>query len=165
MGAHLSYHLRTGVLGGVARGRTIYCPTFQDASRIAAWEHEYDFRPGKYAQTDYGFAPPHAHKQRGEFSFRGAGQLGGKLKIADDVNVEICGRPGTVQPSSLANGDHGLHHVHVGSAIRIKENGRAFYIHGWPPCNLRRCIIVVHRWDVLLDALTREDRVSFWIEC
>ena len=38
----------------------------------------------------------------------------------------------------------------------VDDGGAGFFIHGWPPCNGRRCIALRHGWENLLRALARE---------
>src|SRR5262249_10548902 len=35
-----------------------YCPGSLVPNNVTSWEHAYEFRPGKYAQTDYNFETP-----------------------------------------------------------------------------------------------------------
>jgi hypothetical protein len=38
---------------------------------------------------------------------------------------------------------HILNHAHFGPAVFVAEKGGGFYIHGWPPCNLKKCVVVM----------------------
>jgi hypothetical protein len=48
------------------------------------------------------------------------------------------------------------HYVTRKSVVLVDDGGGGFLIHGWPPCNGRRCIVVTHGWEGLLTALAKE---------
>jgi hypothetical protein len=50
--------------------------------------------------------------------------------------------------------------VHRSPSIAIAGPSGAFYIHGWPPCNLAGCLVVTRGWDALSRALARETEQS-----
>jgi hypothetical protein len=48
--------------------------------------------------------------------------------------------------------------------VAVVDDGRAgLFIHGWPPCTGRRCIVVSQGWEKLLLALAAERRGSIQI--
>jgi hypothetical protein len=136
MGAILTYHLRSGTISAAIGGQLLHLPTQRDPSRVAAWEHQYEFRPGKYTPWDHTFVSPRTHDGVG----RAARQL----------------------PCNIAR--HRPSHAHFGPVIFIGDRRLGFYIHGWPPCNLQRCVVITHGMEVLLNALAGEDQLSFCVE-
>jgi hypothetical protein len=38
----------------------------------------------------------------------------------------------------------------------VDDGGAGLFIHGWPPCNGPRCIVVSHGWKRLVSALAQE---------
>jgi hypothetical protein len=54
-------------------------------------------------------------------------------------------------------------HNHPGSAVYVGDRKAGLYIHGWPPCNLKPCIVVLHQWDDLRRAIASEAELSFAI--
>jgi hypothetical protein len=141
MGAILTYHLRTGIISAVAGGELFHLPAQQDPSRVAVWEHQYEFRPGQYTLWDHTFVPPHAHNR---------------------VETPTVGRAARQLSCKIAG--HRASHAHFGPAIFIGDARVGFFIHGWPPCNLRRCVVIMHGLEVLFNALAGEDRLSFCVE-
>jgi hypothetical protein len=51
-----------------------------------------------------------------------------------------------------------LHHLTKQRVVAANDGVGGFLIHGWPPCNGRRCLIVVHGWDAFVSALGRGGR-------
>jgi hypothetical protein len=141
MGAILTYHLRSGIISAVAGGQLVHLPTRRDPSRVAVWEHQYDFRPGRYALGDHTFVPPRAH--------------GG---------VDTSPMGGATGQRSCNIARHRPSHAHFGPAIFIGDRRVGFYIHGWPPCNLKQCLVITHGLEVLLNVLAGEDQLSFCVE-
>jgi hypothetical protein len=141
MGAILTYHLRRGIVSAVAGRELFHLPTQQNPSHVAAWEHQHDFRPGQYTLWDHAFVPPRTHNEDNSSRIhRAAAQVPAKI---------VKYRP---------------HHVHFGPAIFIENSNVGFYIHGWPPCNLRRCVVITYGLEALFNALTLEDQLSFGLE-
>jgi hypothetical protein len=106
------------------------------------------------------------------------GQVGHKLKVGSGTNLELYDYeeekgarydplqryPKRPAPNQIVRRDRHLRHSHIGPAVFIEERGAGFYIHGYPPCNIHRCIVLVHPWDELLRALARETKVSVYVE-
>jgi hypothetical protein len=141
MGAILTYHLRSGIISAAGGGELVHLPTQGGASRAAVWEHQYEFRPGQYTLLDHTFVPPGAH---------GA------------VDRTPMGRATGQRSCNIAR--HRPGHVHFGPAIFIGDRRVGFYIHGWPPCNLKRCLVITHGLEILFNALAGEDQLSFCVE-
>jgi len=141
MGAILTYHLRSRTLSAAVGGELLHLPTQRNPSRVAAWEHQYEFRPGQYTLWDHTFVPPRAH---------------------EGVETSPMGRAAGQLSGNIAR--HRPSHAHFGPAIFMGDRRVGFYIHGWPPCNLRRCVVITHGMEVLLNALAGEDRLSFCVE-
>jgi hypothetical protein len=141
MGAILTYHLRSGIVSAAAGGELLHLPTQRDPSRVPAWEHQYEFRPGQYTLWDHTFVPPHAHTR---------------------VETPIMGRAERQLSGKTAR--HCPSHAHFGPAIFIGDKRTGFYIHGWPPCNLQRCVVITQGLEVLFDALAGENQLSFCVE-
>ncbi len=178
MSAELTYQLRKGLIAGVVAGKHFNLFTYQDQSTVVAWEGRHEFHPGKITLWDHSFERLNKDIRSGKSITDSvlAGKVGHKLKIGDNGKLEVydwpetqVGRfegtggrsaPGRVAPRPKRN----LHHSHCGPAVFIKDEGSGFYIHGWPPCNIKRCIIVTHQWDVLFKALAEEGHLNFYIE-
>jgi len=138
MGAILTYHLRSGTMSVAAGGEMLHLPTQRDPSRVAAWEHQYEFRPGRYTPWDHTFVAPHTD------------------------NTPTLGRAARHLSGKIAR--HRPCHAHFGPAIFVGDERIGFYIHGWPPCNLRRCVVITHGMEILLNVLAGEDQLSFCVE-
>ena len=57
----------------------------------------------------------------------------------------------------------GAHHNHPVSAVYVGDRQAGVYIHGWPPCHLKRCVVVLREWDDLIRAVASEAELSFAI--
>ena len=53
MAAVLTYHLRWGLLTGIASGKYFHLPTQQDRSGVTAWGKDLELRPGKVSLFDH----------------------------------------------------------------------------------------------------------------
>ena len=168
MSAVLTYHVRAGQLGAVAAGKVFHLPTHQDPSRIVAWEKVQELKSGKYTLWDHCFEPPDQH----------AGRLdsltGGMPAQTVIQRVSLVSRspeklgsydwPGEyAQRFDGADNRPGVQHNHPGSAVYVGNRQAGVYIHGWPPCTLKRCIVVLHQWDDMRSAIASEAELSFAI--
>lgn len=165
MAAVLTYDLRRGYLSVIVSGRTIFVPTYQEASRITAWEkvqeqrsgrhtlweHCYEFRSGKHAIQD--------SVQVGKVIHRITVDQGDKLDVYDYPGRYASKPPGEADPKS-----RGVRHTFLGKAVFIGDPGGGIHIHGWPPCNLKQCIIVLQRWEEMFQTIARDRELSFSIE-
>ena len=139
--AILTYHPRRGVVSAVAGRKLFHLATQQRSSPVSAWEHQYEFRPGQYTLWDHAFVLPHVDNEDNTLRIRtGRSRLAAKIL------------------------KYRRHHTSFGPAICIENRDAGFYIHGWPPCNLRRCIVIAYGLEALIDALLLEDQVSFRVE-
>jgi type VI secretion system secreted protein VgrG len=62
-----------------------YAPSAHTANKISRWEHQYELRPGKYAQTDYNFEKPTAAMMAKTESL---------VKVGGNDKLEIYDYPG-----------------------------------------------------------------------
>jgi len=137
MGAILTYHLRSGLVSALVGRELLRLSTQQNPLRVQAWEHQYEFRPGQYTLCDHTFVLPR------------------------EGNTSRLHRPASQAPPKIVG--HRPHHAHFGPAIFIENGNVGFYIHGWPPCNLSRCIVITGGLEALIDALALENQLSFGV--
>ena len=60
------------------------------------------------------------------------------------------------KPRSLPPRPACAHCVNGARVIFVDDGGAGFFVHGWPPCNSRRCMVLSHGWENLLRALAGE---------
>lgn len=156
MTAHLTYNLHRGILIGAIAGKCFNLLTHREQSRIKAWEDALrNERPtrGKSIQDSV---------SAGGISHKLKIGTGGKLEVYDYPNGsgqrDGQPEPATARPSLHAN------HLYSGPAIFIEERDGGFYIHGWPPCNIKRCVVVISPLDDLLSSLAEETSLPFEVE-
>jgi hypothetical protein len=66
-----------------------------------------------------------------------------------------------LQNARVLRPPHDCHHCITGaSVIFVDDGGAGLLIHGWPPCNGQRCLVVSPGWERLLRALAGEGRGS-----
>ncbi|MGH9900438.1 MAG: hypothetical protein ACRD68_01215 [Pyrinomonadaceae bacterium] len=167
MGALLTYHLRRGLLTGVASGKYFRLPTHQDPSGIAAWEQARKSGSGKITLWDHCFELPHQHHSGKSIPDSvPAGSVGHKLQPGGKDKLGLYDYPGEYAQRFDGIGTKGrpVHHTHPGAAVYVGDRSVGTYIHGWPPCNLKECVVVMHRWDELLQAITEEKNLTLHIE-
>jgi hypothetical protein len=150
MDATLTYCPRARVVSVSVRGERLLLPTYHHPAN--SWTHQYEFRPGKFTPTDYSFELPDAGGSR---------QASGRRTHVDNAVLTIHER--AARPPQV-KAVHRPVHAHAGAAIFINDEDGGFFIHGWPPCNLRRCVVITQGWDSLLDALRGVDRLLFRLE-
>jgi hypothetical protein len=116
---------------------------------VTEWEHAFEFRPGKHTLWDHTFELPGSDVSNAAVVYRVA---------TGPAIAGIYDFPGT-----YAQRFDGLdkRHSHSGSALYVGTRRSGIYVHGWPPCNLTTCIIVVHEWDRLRLAMAGEKSLSF----
>ena len=141
VGAILTYHLRRGIVSAVVGRQLFHVATQQDPSRVAAWEHQYEFRPGRYTLFDHTFVPP---------------------RVRNEDNTSGIHRTRPPVPAKIVKCRP--HHAHFGPAIFIENRNLGFYIHGWPPCNRGRCVVITYGLEALINALALQDQLSFGVE-
>ena len=164
MVAALTYDLRSGHLTAVASGRSIHVPTYQEPARIASWEHLQSVRQGKHTLWDHCFELPSGRSIQGtvpvgQVIHRISVEQGDKLGVYDYRGEFAYKREGEADPKSI-----GARHTYLGKAVFVGGSSGGIHIHGWPPCNLSQCVIVMQRWDEMLQAIARERELSFSIE-
>jgi hypothetical protein len=168
MSAVLTYHVRAGQLGAVAAGKVFHLPTHKDPARVLMWEKVQELRSGKLTLWDHCFEPP--YQQAGRLP-----SLTGGIPaqtVIQRVSL-VSKRPKEVRsydwPGEYAqrfdgtDARPGVQHHHLGSAVYIGDRQAGVYVHGWPPCNLKPCIVVLHQWDDLRQAIASEAELSFAI--
>jgi|SRR5215467_2777299 len=157
MGAILTYHVRAGQLTSVAAGRVFTLPTHRDPSSVLSWEKAQQLKPGKYTLWDHCFDLPDQHSR-------------GLRSLTDAIPAETVIRRvslGTASPATVQLRVSDLpgmpQHIHSGSAVYVGDRRAGVFIHGWPPCNLKRCVVVLRQWDDLVRAVASEAELSFAI--
>jgi hypothetical protein len=159
MAASLVYHWRRGVLTIAAGGETLSVATHSTSQSIQAWEKVQEHRAGKVTLWDHCFELPGApvvgpviHRIGIEPS------AGGKLEIYDYPG-EYLGRF-----DSTGKGEKPSSHPHVGAAIFVGGRRGGTYVHGWPPCSHKMCVVVLQQWDRVFRAVAAEAELRFSIE-
>jgi hypothetical protein len=166
MTAVLTYHLRSGRLSAMASGKVFYLPTYQERSRITVWEKVQELRSGRHTLWDHCFELPHQRIERGQSipDSVPAGKVIHRLNPGSS-KLEVYDFPGRF--AQRFDGDDkvpGVRHTHWGTAIYVGDRRGGLYIHGWPPCDLQRCVVVMQRWEDVLQAIVGEPELSFSIE-
>ena len=169
MGAVLTYHVRAGQLSATATGQAFYVPTHKDPSQVAAWEKLQELRAGKHTLWDHCFEPPPQdpgglrllaqlpagptiQRLSSETAIRGATQLG------------LYDWPGKyAQRIDGVDNRQAVQHRHPGSVIYVGDRQAGIFIHGWPPCHPKLCVVVLQRWDELMRVIASEAELSFAI--
>lgn len=167
MSALLTYHVRRGQLSAVASGKIFHLPTDRDPSRVAAWEKGQELRSGRYTLWDYCFELPHQHVGR-QASATGvlAGKVIPRVKLgsANTSKLELYDYPGEYAQRFDGISKGGDQHSHSGKAVYVGDQRSGVYIHGWPPCNCKRCVVVMRQWEDVLQAIAGEKELAFAIE-
>ena len=170
MSAVLTYQVRTGQLNVVAAGKVFHVPTHQDASRVVTWEKVQELRAGRHTLWDHCFEParPHARRPQSLTDGMPAGTVIHRLSLGSGSSgagkLELYDWPGEyAQRFDGVDNRPGAPHNHPGSAVYVGERQAGVYIHGWPPCNLKRCVVVLRQWDDLIRAIASEAELSFAI--
>lgn len=127
MSAHLTYYLRDGLIVGTAAGQRFVLPAHRGVGAdLGSWT--------KVQGLDLGW----------ELVEYGAGGKRG-MRTRLRRQARILGPPRDCR-----------HCVTGVSVAFVDDGGIGFVIHGWPPCNGRRCIVLSHSWEKLLKALASE---------
>ena len=127
MKAQLTYHLRGGVIVATAAGQRFVLPVHQGAGAdLGSWTRVQGLDL-EWEVTDY------------------------SVQGTSGPRTRLRRKPRSLPPphdcSQCAKGAR---------VIFVDDGGTGFFIHGWPPCNPRRCIVLSHGWENLLRALARE---------
>jgi hypothetical protein len=170
MSAVLTYHVRAGQLSAVAAGKVFHLPTHKDPSRVASWEKVQELRSGKYTLWDHCFEQPdrHAPSVPSLSGSMPAGIVIQRLNLRSASpgvrKLELYDWPGEYAQRFDGVGSRpGVQHNHPGPAVYVGDRQAGVYIHGWPPCNLKRCVVVLRQWDDLIQAVASEAELSFAI--
>lgn len=166
MAVALTYHVRRGLLSVVGSRFSFELPTHREAARVQAWETVYEFRPGKYVLWDHCFEVPQK-----QLDPAGRGSTGlqpetvtWRLGQSTARKLEIYDFPGDyAQRYDGVSPGRSTPHMHSGSALYVGDRRRGIYIHRWPPCNLKLCVVVMRQWDDVVRAIAREKILSFAI--
>jgi len=163
MRAQLSYRPREGIVSGVVAGRPVRMPTQRDHARVTAWEKQQELRSGKVTLWDHTFESPHRHAERVKplASPSPTGPVGPKLTVVENATFDVYDWPG--EYAQRFDGVPLPNHRHRGSAVYVREQG-GFCLHGMPPCGNPRCIVVVHDWDLLFEALKQTRQLTIVVE-
>jgi len=103
---------------------------------IQAWQHQYEFRPGRWAPTDYVFALP--------------GERGRVLHLS---------KPGS-WPSRVRLGTLACNATDLDRALFVDDGAGGCFIRGWPPCRCERCIVLPHGIGALLTAVDSDGTLT-----
>jgi hypothetical protein len=169
MSAQLVYHWRRGRIDIVSAGKSFHLPTLHTAASIGAWEKVQELRPGKVTLWDHCFERPHENVggDRAIPEPVAAGRVTHRIGIETSDKLETYDYPGDyAQRFDGVNpgGSGRTPHQHPGAVIYVGGKRRGTYIHGWPPCNLKMCVVVTQQWDQLFEAIVAEKELSFAIE-
>jgi hypothetical protein len=167
--AELTYHVRAARLSAVVAGRVFHLPTQNDPSRILSWEKVQELRSGKHTLWDHCLEPP--RPLAGTLPTLTPGKPA--ATVIQRLTLE-SGSPAAVQmglydwPGEYAQrfdgvGKPGVPRTHPGSAVYVGDRHAGMYLHGGPPCNLKRCVVVLQQWDDLIQAVAAEKELSFAI--
>ena len=117
-------------------GQRLELPVQPSQGTVHDWGKLQELRTGAWTPADHGFELPSSTRTAG------AG-----------VVTRVGGGSTNASPE------------HRSPSITIAAPSGAFYIHGWPPCNLAACLVVSHGWDELSRALARErdHSVDFYV--
>jgi hypothetical protein len=127
MSAQLTYRPRDGVIVATAAGQRFLLPVHQGVGAdLGSWAQVQGLDL-EWEVVEYGVAGP-----------------GG-------MTTRLRRKAGSLPPRHDCS-----HCVKGASVIFVDDGGAGFFIHGWPPCNRRRCIVLSQGWDNLLRALASE---------
>ena len=167
MTAILTYHLRSRCLKAIAFGKIFYLPTYQEVGRITAWEKRQELRSGRYTLWDHCFEFPHKHSDRGQAIPNPVpvGNIIHRINPGNSRKLEVYDFPGRFAQSFDGEDKvSGVRHAHLGTAVYVGDRRGGLYLHGWPPCNLQQCVVVMQQWEAVLQAIVEEPELSFSIE-
>jgi hypothetical protein len=126
MTAQLIYHLRGSVIVATAAGQRFVLPVDQGVGGDLGNWTRVQGLDLEWEVAEYGVAA-----------------TGGRTRVP-------------LKPRSLPPRPDCAHCVKGARVIVVDDGGAGFFVHGWPPCNHRRCIVLTHGWENLLSALARE---------
>jgi hypothetical protein len=143
MPATLTYHLRSGTLSVKTSGKHFSVATYR--------------RPEKTLPDTVG-----------------AGAVAHMLGIGSGDKLDVYDYPGDYAHRFDGSSDNltggrdpamGLESCHPfsGRGLLVRSSRTYFCIHGWPPCNLHRCIVVPHSFEDLRVAVAADTPISFFV--
>jgi hypothetical protein len=166
MAVSLVYRWRRGFLTAVAGQRLVQAATRPVPSEIHDWEKLQELRTGRVTLWDHCFERIPSNVIPGAAS---AGPVLHRIGVEPDGvdKLETYDYPGVyAQRFDGVNrgGDDRAPHRHDGAAIYVAGKRGGTFIHGWPPCNLGICVVVVQQWEPMFQAIAAEAELSFSIE-
>jgi hypothetical protein len=127
MSAHLTYYLRDGVIVGTVAGQRFVLPAHRGAGAdLGSWT--------KVQGLDLEW-------ELVEYS--AGGGRGMRTRLSRQARTS---RP----PDDCS------HCVAGAKVASVDDGGAGLFIHGWPPCNGRRCIFLGHGWEKFLRVVANE---------
>lgn len=141
MPAIFSYEPRTGRLVGSAAGRHFSLLTQHAASAGTRWEHEREFRPGKWTPSDYSFELP--------------GRRGPALR---SLHLSVLTEADRLR--AAVRGIHAMNdclRARQGAIMLAEDDEGAYLAHGWPPCRSSCCFAISYRFVDLIEAVALEN--------
>jgi hypothetical protein len=127
MSAQLTYYLRNGVIVGTAAGQRFVLHAHRGAGAdLGSWT--------KVQGLDLEW-------ELVEYS--AGGKRGMRTRLPRQARI--------LRPPRDCS-----HCVTEASVAFVDDGGAGLIMHGWPPCNGRRCIVLNHGWEKLLKALASE---------
>ena len=161
MSASLIYHWRRGFLSALTAHQNFQVQTYQTQSRIDDWQKVQELRVGKFTLWDHCF-------ERVFPSGAGVGPVAYRIGI-EAAGTETLGTydfPGRYAQrfDGVDPGGDRAPHYHSGAAVYVGGKRYGTYVHGWPPCTLRMCVVVTQQWAQLFEAITKEKELSFSIQ-
>jgi len=141
MPAALVYEPRTGRLVGSVAGQSFSLLTQHAAGAVTHWQHEAEFRPGKWTPTDYSFEVP--------------GQRGPALR---SLHLSILTEVDRLRVA--ARGIYAMNHclrARQGAIMLAEDDKGACLVHAWPPCRSPCCLVIPHHFAELAQAVALEN--------
>ena len=151
MSAIFSYEPRTGRLLGSAAGRHFSLLTQRAANAVTHreregdavtnWRKEDEFRPGKWTPWDFSFEIPSHH---------GPALRSLRLSVLTEADrLQIAARSMHAMNDCLR--------ARQGAIMLAEDDEGAHLVHGWPPCRSSRCLVILHRFAELVQAVALEN--------
>ena len=157
MSASVIYYWRRGVLT-LAAGQIFHVQTHQTQSRIDDWQKVQERRVGKVTLWDHCF----------ERALPGGGTVVYRIGIEASGTEKMATYdfPGYYAQrfDGVDRGEGSDSHRHSGAAVYVGGKRFETYVHGWPPCNLPMCVVVMQQWAELFAAIAKEKELSSSIQ-
>ena len=149
MSAIFGYEPRTGRLLGSAAGhyfclltqRAPGAVTQREGDAVTNWRKEDEFRPGKWTPWDVSFEIPSHH---------GPALRSLRLSVLTEADrLQIAARSMHAMNDCLR--------ARQGAIMLAEDDEGAPLVHGWPPCRNSRCLVILHRFAELVQAVALEN--------